>query len=48
MAPDLSQLRLQTEALSIELEKLTGEVGCSKKDHCKGSGNKVGDHQYGF
>ncbi len=40
--------RLLTEVLSIELEKLTGEVGCSTKDHFKGSGNKAGDHQYGF
>ena len=41
-------LRLLTEALGIELEKLTGAVECSKKDHFKGSGNKAGDHQYGF
>ncbi len=41
-------MRLQTKVLGIELEKLTGEVGCSKKDHFNGSRNKAGDHQYGF
>ncbi len=48
MAQELRRLPLRTNTKVMKLEKLTGDVGCSKKDHFIGSGNKAEDHPYGF